>query len=82
MKTIGKLAAIAAIVLSASGAATTSTATTPLAAAAPPWHADTTYYTAGVATGSTRYYCNGTIRDFGDVFNYDTSVHVVHYDCP
>jgi len=83
MKTIGKLAAIAAVVLaSASGAATTSTATTALAAAAPPWHADTTYYTGGVATGSTRYYCNGTIRDSGDVFNYDTSVHVVYYECP
>lgn len=75
MKTIGKLAAAAVVLASAFGAATTSTA-------APPWHADTTYYTAGVATGSTRYYCDGTIRDSGDVFNYDTSVHVVYYGCP
>jgi len=72
MKSIGKLIAVAAIVLGTASAAT----------AAPPWHADTAYYTGGVQTGLTRYYCDGRIRDTGDVFNYDTSVHVVYYECP
>jgi hypothetical protein len=83
MKTIGKLAVAVAIALaSATGAVTASTAATTLSSAAPPWHADTAYYTAGVLTGTTRYYCDGRIRDTGDVFNYDTSVHVVYYECP
>ena len=81
MRTIGKLAAAAAIALAAAtGAVSASVATS--AAAAPPWHADTVYYTGGVVTGSTRWYCNGTFRDDGDVLNYDEAVYTLHYECP
>lgn len=77
MKTIGKLVAAAAIALAAvSGAAT------PVAGAAIPWYAWTGYYTGGVLTGETMYYCSGSIRDRGDVFNYDESVHEQYYECP
>lgn len=83
MKMFGKLAVITAIALaSATGAVTASTATPARAAAAPPWYADTVYYTGGVATGSTRWYCNGSFRDDGDVMNYDYSVHTVYHSCP
>lgn len=83
MKMIGKLAVIAAIALaSATGAVTASTATPATAAAAPPWHADTVYYSAGVVTGSTRWYCNGTFRDQGNVIIYDEAVYTLHYECP
>jgi hypothetical protein len=82
MKTIGKLIAAAAIILASASGATASTAAVLLPAASPPWYADTVYYTGGVATGLTRYYCDGRIRDTGDVWNYDDSVHVVYYECP
>lgn len=81
MKTIGKLIAAAAIILGAVSGVTTSTAAA-VAPQTPPWFAATTYYTGGVATGLTRYYCDGRIRDTGDVWNYDTSVHDVYYECP
>jgi hypothetical protein len=81
MKTIGKLIAATAIVLGAMTGVTTSTAAGVMPQT-PPWFASTTYYTGGVATGLTRYYCDGRIRDTGDVWTYDDSVHVVYYECP
>lgn len=82
MKTLGKLIAVAAVVLASASAANGATAGAMLTAAAPPWFADTVYYTGGAVTGTTRYYCDGRLRDTGDVWNYDTSVHTVYYECP
>lgn len=76
MKTIGKLVAAAAIALAAAASATS------VASATIPWYAWTGYYTGGVLTGETLYYCSGSIRDRGDVFNYDESVHEQYYECP
>jgi hypothetical protein len=77
MRTTSKLVAAAALALAlVSGSATS------VAGATIPWYAWTGYYTGGVLTGETLYYCNGDIRDRGNVFSYDEAVYEHYYDCP
>jgi hypothetical protein len=77
MNTIGKYLAAATIALAAVSASATS-----VASAAIPWYAWTGYYTNGVLTGETLYYCDREPRDRGNVFAYDEAVYEHYYDCP
>ncbi|HWQ86421.1 hypothetical protein [Brevundimonas sp.] len=76
MKTIGKLIAATAIALAAASSATS------VASAAIPWYEWTGYYTNGVLTGEVFYFCDGRIRERGDLIVWDEAVYEHYYDCP
>ena len=76
MKTIGKLVAATAITLAAASSATS------VASAAIPWYAWTGYYTNGALSGETFYFCDGRIRERGNLTAYDEAVYEHYYDCP